>query len=164
MSFLLDAALIISCIIIFALGFTTGLTRSFFAVAAGFIGIMAASKYPYQSGINYYIIFAAASLLVMLCGVILQRIIKFFYLTILDKTAGAALGVFVWVLVALNVILPSINHASAFVEQSRLSISRVGIKTMHNFLPHFGSYAISGIRREVSKKMNDIIENKNGDL
>ena len=160
MSFLLDIALIVSCVVIFMLGFSAGITRSIFAVAAGFLGIMAASRYPDQSGVNYYIILAAVVVIVLIAGSLTQKVVKFFYLNIVDKAAGGVLGVFVWALVALNVILPSIHYAPDFVEKSKISLSRVTLNASNRYLPQFGSFAIGSMRQEFSSRVSEIMSDK----
>ncbi|MCL2389309.1 MAG: CvpA family protein [Elusimicrobia bacterium] len=159
MSFILDIVFVASCAVIFMLGFATGITRSSFAVAAGFVGIMAASYYPYPYGINYYIIFAVMAMLVFFAGLVVRRLVNFFYLNIVDKTAGAVLGVFVWALVCFNVILPSIKNAQDFIEDSRVSLSRFSTMTLNRYLPQFGAFSLRDIRQNILEKVIEIQNN-----
>ena len=65
-------ALIINIIVIFVLflllyiSFQAGIVRTLFAVSAGFFAVILAENYPYQYGINYYLIFVITALVIFL--------------------------------------------------------------------------------------------------
>ncbi len=119
------------------ISFYAGIIKSFFAVAAGFIAIVLAENYPYQLGINYYFVFAAAALIVFLIGLFIFKVVKFFYLSIFDKLAGACLGFFIWFVLSANVVIPTFNATVDKIESKTTSyISNLSEQT----LPVFGNY------------------------
>ena len=75
-------------------GYRTGLIKSLFAVSAGFFALVLAENYPHQEGINYYFVFIATVVIIVILGMIILKIIKFLYLSLVDKTAGACFGLF----------------------------------------------------------------------
>ena len=93
MTLLIDIFILASILLTAWFGWSAGLTRSFFALLAGFVSVMAAEKYPYQSGINYYLVFAICSLVFYMTGAFALRIVKFFYMNLIDKAGGAVLSV-----------------------------------------------------------------------
>ena len=88
------------------LGWQAGLVRSCFAVLAGFCAILAASKYLYQKSLNFYYIFIIVALFIIIIGGIISRVIKLFYLNILDRLCGLMLSVVVWLIISVNIIIP----------------------------------------------------------
>jgi uncharacterized membrane protein required for colicin V production len=113
---MIDIFLIISIILIAWFGWNVGFTRTFFAVLAGFLAIFVASKYPYQEGINFYLIFVITALFVVVIGAFTLRLIKFFYLNILDRIGGAILSICIWLIVSINIIIPTIIQKYALDE------------------------------------------------
>lgn len=142
-------------VIIFALlafllyiGYYAGIIKSFFAVSAGFFAIILAENYPYQIGINYYFVFAAVALIIFLVGLFIFRIVKFFYLSIFDKLAGACLGIFIWFVLSANVVIPVFNTSVEKIEDKTTTyISNLSNET----LPIFGKYVPKFI---FDKKLN----------
>lgn len=119
------------------IGFYAGIIKSFFAVAAGFFAIILAENYPYQFGINYYFVFAAVALIIFLIGLFVFSIVKFFYLSIFDKLAGACLGLFIWFVLSANVVIPTFNTSVEKIETKTTSyISNLS----KELLPSFGKY------------------------
>jgi uncharacterized membrane protein required for colicin V production len=104
----IDIFLTLSVVLAVWLGWSAGFTRTFFAVLAGFLAVFAASKYPYQEGLNFYLIFAITALLVIMSGGFTLRLISFFYLNILDRIGGAVLSACTWLVVSVNIIIPSV--------------------------------------------------------
>jgi uncharacterized membrane protein required for colicin V production len=103
----IDIFLTLSVVLAVCLGWSAGFTRAFFAVLAGFLAVFVANKYPYQEGLNFYLIFAITALLVIMSGGFALRLISLFYLNILDRIGGAALSAFVWLVVSVNIIIPA---------------------------------------------------------
>ena len=119
------------------IGFYAGIIKSFFAVASGFFAIVLAENYPYQFGINYYFVFVAAALIIFLIGLFIFKIVKFFYLSIFDKLAGACLGLFIWFVLSANVVIPTFYNSVEKIENKTTScISNIS----KQYLPAFGNY------------------------
>ncbi|MDR1523085.1 MAG: hypothetical protein LBS29_03960 [Endomicrobium sp.] len=114
---IIDIFLVISLILIAWLGWQVGLVRSCFAVLAGFCSIVAASKYLYQEGLNFYYIFIIVALFIIVIGGIVFRLIRFFYLNILDRLCGLILSVLVWLIVSVNIIIPIIISGTSGLEK-----------------------------------------------
>ncbi|MFA6913849.1 MAG: hypothetical protein WCQ83_01455, partial [Endomicrobiia bacterium] len=81
----IDIIVIVLLFILLYIGFSVGIIKSCFAVSAGFFSILLAESYPYQIGINYYLIFIAAAIGIFLVGLLIFKIFKFLYLSIFDK-------------------------------------------------------------------------------
>ncbi|MDR2772046.1 MAG: hypothetical protein LBB93_01090 [Elusimicrobiota bacterium] len=109
--FVFDILFIVSMALIGYFGWKAGLTRSIFAAGAGFAAVLVAHLYPNQDGINFYLIFAITAAIIFLIGAFVFRAVHFFYMTIIDKIGGAVLGMAIWVTVAVNIIMPSIDFS-----------------------------------------------------
>ena len=133
----INICLFILLAVLLYIGFYAGIIKSFFAVAAGFFAIILAENYPYQCGINYYFVFAAVALIIFLIGLFVFSIVKFFYLSIFDKLAGACLGLFIWFVLSANVVIPTFNTSVEKIETKTTSyISNLS----KELLPSFGKY------------------------
>lgn len=137
LSVLINVILFVLLAFLLYIGFYAGIIKSFFAVAAGFFAIILAENYPYQLGINYYFVFAAVALIIFLIGLFIFKVVKFFYLSIFDKLAGACLGLFLWFVLSANVVIPMFNNSVDKIETKTTSyISNLSEQT----LPVFGKY------------------------
>lgn len=137
LSIVVNIILFLLLAILLYIGFYAGIIKSFFAVAAGFFAIVLAENYPYQSGINYYFIFVAVAIIIFLIGLFIFGIVKFFYLSIFDKLAGACLGIFIWLVLSANVVIPAFNNSENKVETATTTyISNLSKEV----LPIFGKY------------------------
>ncbi|MDD5021814.1 MAG: hypothetical protein PHR82_06785 [Endomicrobiaceae bacterium] len=135
--FLIDILLIVLLLFFFYIGFKAGIVRSFFAVTAGFIAIILAENYPYQVGINYYLIFCVSAVSVYLTGLFFLRLVNFMFLSFFDKLAGSCLAVLIWFILSANCIIPSLTDGNNKLETKIvLTISRLSSKTF----PSFGKY------------------------
>ena len=119
------------------IGFYAGIIKSFFAVNAGFFAIILAENYPYQFGINYYFVFVAVALIIFLIGIFIFKIVKFFYLSIFDKLAGACLGLFIWFVLSANFVIPTFNTS---VEKIETKTTDYISNLSKELLPAFGKY------------------------
>ena len=157
MTLLIDILLIASTVLIACLGWSAGLTRTFFAVLAGFLSIFAASRYPYQEGINYYLIFVITALFVMMIGGFVLRMVKFFFMNPVDKVGGAVLGVFVWLIVCINVVIPTLTHGTNALEGPKQNtVYKTISKTMHSNIPLFRDYVPPLLEKRVlARQQND---------
>ena len=106
---LTDILFIISVFTIAWFGWKAGFVRSAFAVATGFLSFWAASAYPYQEGIKFYLVFIVTALFIFIIAALIFRLVKFLYLGVVDKTLGLALNLFVWFMVCVNVIIPTMT-------------------------------------------------------
>ena len=137
LNILINIILFVLLAVLLYIGFYAGIIKSFFAVAAGFFAIVLAENYPYQFGINYYFIFAAVAIIIFLIGLFIFGIVKFFYLSIFDKLAGACLGFFIWFVLSANVVRPAFNNSENKVETATTTyISNLSKEV----LPIFGKY------------------------
>ena len=137
LNILINIILFVLLAVLLYIGFYAGIIKSFFAVAAGFFAIVLAENYPYQFGINYYFIFAAVAIIIFLIGLFIFGIVKFFYLSIFDKLAGACLGFFIWFVLSANVVIPAFNNSENKVETATTTyISNLSKEV----LPIFGKY------------------------
>jgi hypothetical protein len=136
---LVDLLFAITTLLIIWLGWFAGLARTFFAVIAGVIAILAANKYPYQEGMNSYLIFLIAAVFVIMIGVFTLRVINFFYLNILDRVGGMLLSVCVWLVVFIYVVTPTIVSWSQIDVRNSYVYSGI-INTMHSKTPIFKDY------------------------
>lgn len=137
LNILINIILFVLLAVLLYIGFYAGIIKSFFAVAAGFFAIVLAENYPYQFGINYYFIFAAVAIIIFLIGLFIFGIVKFFYLSIFDKLAGACLGFFIWFVLSANVVIPAFNSSANKAETATTTyISNLSKEV----LPIFGKY------------------------
>ena len=137
LNILINIILFVLLAVLLYIGFYAGIIKSFFAVAAGFFAIVLAENYPYQFGINYYFIFAAVAIIIFLIGLFIFGIVKFFYLSIFDKLAGACLGIFIWLVLSANVVIPAFNTSANKTETATTTyISNLSKEV----LPIFGKY------------------------
>lgn len=153
MTLLIDIFLIASIILVAYLGWSAGFTRSFFAVIAGFLSILAASKYPYQDGINFYLVFVITALFVMIAGGFVLRLVNFFYLKIVDRAGGAILSVVVWIVVSVNVIIPTLTHGTHALDgPAQNTVYTTISKTMHKNIPLFKDYVPPSLEQKVLER------------
>ena len=137
LNILINIILFVLLAVLLYIGFYAGIIKSFFAVAAGFFAIVLAENYPYQFGIHYYFIFAAVAIIIFLIGLFIFGIVKFFYLSIFDKLAGACLGFFIWFVLSANVVIPAFNTSANKAETATTTyISNLSKEV----LPIFGKY------------------------
>ena len=153
LSLAIDGSIILLLLFLLYIGYYAGIIKSFFAVVSGFFAIVLAESYPNQVGINYYFVFVAVAIIIFLVGIFIFKIVKFLYLSIFDKLAGACLGFFLWLILSVNVIIPSLdvyaNQIQSKIEKTTSIISKLSKVT----LPIFGKYIPSFID---NKKIKNI--------
>jgi uncharacterized membrane protein required for colicin V production len=156
-SVLIDFLLVISIVIIFYFGLKAGFTRSFFAALCGFVAIFAASTYPSQDALNQYLVFAIAAVVVFLIGAFVFRAIEFFYMTIIDKAGGAILGVFIWTIVSVNLIIPSLDYKFKIQQDanSRTPLYAIIDEQLRMHIPIFRHNASLLFGKSLSQKFED---------
>ena len=137
LNIVINIILLISLAFLLYIGYYAGIIKSSFAVAAGFFAIILAERYPYQFGINYYFVFVAVALIIFLLGVFIFKIVKFFYLSLFDKLAGACLGCFIWFVLSANFIIPTFNTS---VEKIETKTTDYISNLSRELLPSFGKY------------------------
>ena len=156
LSLAIDGSIILLLLFLLYIGYYAGIIKSFFAVVSGFFAIILAENYPYQVGINYYFVFVAVALIIFLVGIFIFKIVKFLYLSIFDKLAGACLGFFLWLILSVNVIIPSLdvyaNQIQSKIEKTTSIISKLSKVT----LPIFGKYIPSFIDNKKIKNIQNI--------
>ncbi len=149
MTLLIDIFILVSILLIAWFGWSAGLTRSFFAVLAGFVSVMAAEKYPYQSGINYYLVFAICALVFYMAGAFALRIVKFFYMNLIDKAGGAVLSVLVWFVVCVNVVVPTLTYGTQALGGSERSFYKTVSASMQKNMPFIKAYVPAVLENRV---------------
>ena len=155
LSLAIDGSIILLLLFLLYIGYYAGIIKSFFAVVSGFFAIVLAESYPNQVGINYYFVFVAVALIIFLVGIFIFKIVKFLYLSIFDKLAGACLGFFLWLILSVNVIIPSLdvyaNQIQSKIEKTTSIISKLSKVT----LPIFGKYIPSFIDNKKIKNIQN---------
>lgn len=149
MTLLIDIFILVSILLIAWFGWSAGLTRSFFAVLAGFVSVMAAEKYPYQSGINYYLVFAICALVFYMAGAFVLRVVKFFYMNLIDKAGGAVLSVLVWFVVCVNVVVPTLTYGTQALGGSERSFYKTISASMQKKMPFIKAYVPAVLENRV---------------
>ncbi len=157
MSLLIDVFLIVSIILIAYLGWSAGLTRTFFAVFAGFLAIFAADKYPYQEGLNFYLVFLITAILVIIAGGFVLRIVSFFFMKPFDKAGGAVLSAAVWLIVSVNVIIPTLTYGTHALDGATHTVYKTISSTMHTQIPLFKDYIPSSLEKKVMERRDSEI-------
>jgi uncharacterized membrane protein required for colicin V production len=155
MTLLIDIFILVSVVLIAWFGWSAGLTRSFFAVLAGFVSIMAAEKYPYQSGINYYLIFAICALVFYMTGAFILRIVRFFYMNLIDKAGGAVLSVLVWFVVCVNIVVPTLTYGTHALDGSSRSLYKTVSASMHKNIRMFKEYVPAILENKVIARQSN---------
>ena len=155
LSLAIDGSIILLLLFLLYIGYYAGIIKSFFAVVSGFFAIVLAESYPNQVGINYYFVFVAVAIIIFLVGIFIFKIVKFLYLSIFDKLAGACLGFFLWLILSVNVIIPSLdvyaNQIQSKIEKTTSIISKLSKVT----LPIFGKYIPSFIDNKKIKNIQN---------
>ena len=155
LSLTIDVSIILLLLFLLYIGYYAGIIKSFFAVVSGFFAIVLAESYPYQVGINDYFVFVAVALIIFLVGIFVFKIVKFLYLSIFDKLAGACLGFFLWFILSANVVIPSldvyVNQIQSKIEKTTSIISELSKITC----PAFGKYIPSFINNKKIKNIQD---------
>jgi len=148
-----DIIVLVFLVILLYIGFSAGIIKSSFAVAAGFFAVILAENYPNPIGINYYLIFFVTALAIFLAGMMISKIFKFMYLSFFDKIAGACLGLAIWLVFSANIIIPGFNNSQDKTETKIISsISNVSSKVF----PWFGSYVPEAVKDfQNSKNINN---------
>ncbi|MDR2067226.1 MAG: hypothetical protein LBP57_05340 [Endomicrobium sp.] len=137
---IVDIFLVISLTLIGWLGWQAGLVRVCFAVLAGFCAILAASKYPYQKQFNFYYVFVVVALFLVVIGGVVLRIIKFFYLNILDRFGGLIVSVLVWLVVSVKIVIPTMISGTYGLEKQKHVLYTYISNTIKAKFPIFEDY------------------------
>jgi uncharacterized membrane protein required for colicin V production len=148
----IDIFLVVSIVLAVWFGWSAGLTRTFFAVLAGFLAIFATNKYPYQEGLNPYFIFAITALFIIMLGAFILRMISFFYLNIFDRTGGAVLSVSIWLVVSINIIIPTMTHGTHLLDGSNNAIYSNISRVMQSKIHMFKDYIPPSLERRVLER------------
>ena len=97
-------------------------------------------------------VFAMTALFVIIVGGFTLRLISFFYLNILDKLGGAVLSVCIWLIVSVNIIIPTViygNHASGGTSHTIYeTVSRI----MQSKIPVFKDYVPRLLERKIMER------------
>lgn len=135
--------IILALILLVYISFQAGIIRTVFAVLAGFVSILLAENYPYQYGINYYLVFAFSALVVFFTGLFCVRVLKFLCLSIFDKLAGAVVGLILGFVICANCLVPTLTQGVEEMENGLTnSVSKIVQKTMPIFDEYIPKFAI----------------------
>ncbi|MDR2191435.1 MAG: hypothetical protein LBO62_00940 [Endomicrobium sp.] len=155
MSLLIDIFLAVSIALAAWLGWSAGATRSFFAAFSGFAAVFAASRYPYQEGINFWLIFVISALIIiMICGFVL-RLVNFFFMKPFDKAGGAVLSVLVWIVVSVNVIVPTLTHGTRALDGSGNTLYKTFSRTIRKNVPILKDYIPPYLEKKVLQRQSE---------
>jgi hypothetical protein len=154
MTLLIDILLAVNIILASYLGWKAGFTRSSFAVFTVFMSIYIATKYPYQEGINFYLIFSITAIISFMIGAFALRLVRFFYMNTLDKVGGMILNIFVWLIISVNVLVPTLTYRTAVLEGSKYSLYAIISDQLHLRMPMFKNYVPSMIGKMAVEKQN----------
>jgi len=152
-----DIIIILLLLFLLYIGYYAGIIKSFFAVSAGFFAILLAENYPYQIGINYYLVFAVTAFVIFLIGLLIFKIVKFLYLSIFDKIAGACLGFFVWFVLSANFVIPVLNKSADKAETVTTKTSSYISDFSSKVFPVFGQYVPKFVFDKKLKHSKDYI-------
>ncbi|GHT51550.1 hypothetical protein AGMMS49990_06070 [Endomicrobiia bacterium] len=148
----IDIFLVISVVLIAWLGCSAGLVRAFFAVLAGFMATFVSANCSYQEGLNVYLVFLVTALFVIMLGALILRLVSFFYLNILDRLGGALLSVCVWLIVSINILIPTITRGTHKLDKSTSTIYTAISDTIQSKIPIFTDYVPPLLERKVVKR------------
>ena len=155
MALLIDVFLAVSIFLIAWLGWSAGAVRSSFAALAGFMAIFAASKYPYQEGINFWLVFAISALIVIMLGGLVLRLVRFFFMNPFDKACGAILSVAVWTTVAVALVIPTLTHGTRAFDGSDGFLYRTLSQTIRKNVPVLKDYVPPYLEKKVLRKKSE---------
>ncbi|MDR1928532.1 MAG: hypothetical protein LBQ07_00340 [Endomicrobium sp.] len=124
---MLDVFLVVTTILMAWIGWSIGLTRVFFSVFAGFISIVIIFKYVFQEGSNFFLIFTIVLLSVVLIYSFISKTVNFFHLNILDRFGGMLLGLFIWFILFVNIVVPTVNYKGFL-------LNKLVYTTVHTFI------------------------------
>ncbi|MDR2709220.1 MAG: CvpA family protein [Elusimicrobiota bacterium] len=161
MTTLVDGIFLVSVALIAYLGWKAGFTRCFFALLAGFLAIAAASKYPNQEGLNFYLIFLIVAVAVFIGGALSFRAVNFIYMTIFDKAAGMILAALVWTIVSVNVVIPALDAKFKFSANSsnlKAPLYREVDIYIRTHIPIFRRASTSDLTTNIEQKFEDVVE------
>ncbi|MDR1926804.1 MAG: hypothetical protein LBQ13_03925 [Endomicrobium sp.] len=146
----IDIFLVISLILVARLGWSAGLVRIFFTVLSGFMAIFVATKYSHQEVMNFCFIFAITAILIIMLGSFTLKLIGFFYLKTLDRIGGVVLSMSVWLLVSINVVIPTVIHDIVCVSNKPTSVVYVAVsKIIQRNIPMFQNYILQFIENKI---------------
>jgi uncharacterized membrane protein required for colicin V production len=131
-----DVVLIAFTLILGFFGMVAGLLSSVFFFLSGFIGMWAARHFGNFHDIRFYIIFALATALAIICGTVLSKFIGKIVLGAFDRILGAILGIALAVAITA-VFLPRMETSVA--EKTRKQI--LSSYTYKKILPKVNRYA-----------------------
>ncbi len=153
-----NITIILILLLFLYIGYSAGIIKSFFAVSAGFFSALLAERYPYQEGINYYFVFVATAVIIFITGIIVLKIVKFLYLSLFDKIAGAFLGALLGFIISVNFVIPTIDRTVGIISDIRVKAEYVS-DVSSKALPMFGKYVpkfLYGINlKNVSKDIKE---------
>lgn len=153
MTLLIDVFLVVSILLVAWLGWNAGITRSFFAALAGFLAMFAVSVYPYKAGMNVYIVFIVAALFVFLIGAFVLRLVRFFFLNLLDKFVGMAFGVVLWLIVSVNIVVPTLaKNLPQAQGAENTTVYKSIASVLHTNVPQFGDFVPSYIKNKTNNQ------------
>ncbi|MCK9582367.1 MAG: CvpA family protein [Endomicrobiales bacterium] len=101
-----DGAVIAIIFLIGIFGFRVGVLMSLFYFIAGFGGAWVAQSYARMLGINYYIVFIVAALLLLIIGFVIKRVVGALFLGWLDKSLGFIMGAIIALWLVISVMYP----------------------------------------------------------
>ncbi|MDR1784397.1 MAG: hypothetical protein LBQ99_01495 [Endomicrobium sp.] len=126
------------------MGWSIGFTRIFFAILAGFLAIFVASEYSCRKGLNLYLAFVITVLLIVAIGYFIKRLVNFLCIDFLDKIGGLAINVCVWLILYMNIIMPTVMTCENYtLDKSSGRIYKTISCFVKSKIPLFKNYGFS---------------------
>ena len=90
-------------------GFKTGIVSTIFSLGSGYAGLLAATKYSAQLGINFYLLFLIVAVAVIALGLFLGRLAQDELLGTFDNVMGMGLGSCFGIMLISILMFPVLN-------------------------------------------------------
>jgi len=113
-------------------GYQTGIVASIFYILSGFVGLFMAQKYCPEPNINFYLVFAASAVCVIIIGFLIGKIFNKLLLGTLDRLGGVILGMILGIVMVGVVVFPISYHMPQSIH-NKVTQSFSGSK----FIPFF---------------------------
>jgi|GEM_PF-2525428 len=107
-----DLIILVLVLLFCTVGFRTGIVTSLFCISSGYIGLYVAKKYCVLLGMNFYLVFALAALVIILAGLFFGRLAQEILLGAFDNILGSALGAAFAIMMVSILMFPVLGKLS----------------------------------------------------
>ena len=84
-----------------------------------------------------------------MAGAFVLRVVKFFYMNLIDKAGGAVLSVLVWLVVCVNVVVPTLTYGTQALGGSERSFYKTVSASMQKNMPFIKAYVPAVLENRV---------------